>query len=145
MCARLVIYTIIVVLVAVNQADAVMTMEQIRKTAMTMRNSCITKSHADAGVVAAIQNGEFPDDNQSLKCYTLCVMKAMRTFKNGRIDDGMMIKQMDLMMPPEMAVPLKASTTKCVGESAPAGDDCETTYQFVKCCYRTDPSNFFFP
>ncbi|GAB1869253.1 General odorant-binding protein 72-like [Camponotus japonicus] len=129
---------------AINQSDAVLTMEQIHKTAMTMRNSCVSKSHADAGAVEGLQTGQFPDDNQSLKCYTLCVMKAMRTFKSGRIDVGMMLKQMDLMMPVEMATPLKAVTTECAGHP-PAGDDCETTYQFVKCCYQTDKDHFFFP
>ncbi|XP_011056723.1 PREDICTED: general odorant-binding protein 19a [Acromyrmex echinatior] len=142
MCARLLICTIM--LIAANQANAVMTMEQIEKAALSMRNTCTSKSHADAGAVAGIQKGEFPDDNQPLKCYTLCIMKTMRTFKNGRIDDGMMIKQMDLMMPPDMAGPLKVSLTKCAAEP-PAGDDCETTYQFVKCSYQTDPNHFFFP
>ncbi|XP_018406938.1 PREDICTED: general odorant-binding protein 19a-like [Cyphomyrmex costatus] len=144
MCARLLICTITIMVIAVDRANAVMTMEQIEKAAATMRNSCTTKSHADAGAVAAIQKGEFPDDNQPLKCYTLCVMKTMRTFKNGRVDDVMMIKQMDLMMPPDMAAPLKVSLTKCAAEP-PAGDDCETTYQFVKCSYQTDPNHFFFP
>lgn len=37
-------------------------------------------------------------------------------FKNGRIDDGMMIKQMDLMMPAEMVGPLKATAIKCAAE-----------------------------
>ncbi|XP_077255636.1 odorant binding protein 5 [Temnothorax americanus] len=144
MRVRLLICTIIVVLAAINQANAVMTMEQIQKTAMTMRNTCVTKSHADAEAVAEIQKGVFPDDNQTLKCYTLCIMKTMRTFKNGRIDDGMMIKQLDLMMPADMAGPLKATATKCAGEP-PAGNDCETTYKFVKCSYQTDPDHFFFP
>jgi len=31
-----------------------------------------------AEIVAGIQKGEFPDD-QLLKCYALCIMKAMRT------------------------------------------------------------------
>ncbi|XP_011644509.1 general odorant-binding protein 19a, partial [Pogonomyrmex barbatus] len=93
--------------------------------------------------VAGIQKGEFPDD-KALKCYTLCIMKTMRTFKNGRIDEGMMIKQMDLMMPPEMAEPLKVSASKCAG-IPPTEDDCETTYQFVKCSYETDSEHFFFP
>jgi len=31
--------------------------------------------------VTGIQKGEFPDDNQSLKCYTLCIMKTMRTVR----------------------------------------------------------------
>ncbi|XP_011875633.1 PREDICTED: general odorant-binding protein 19a [Vollenhovia emeryi] len=143
MGARLQICAIIIILGAVNQANAVMTMEQIHKTAQTMRNTCTTKSHADAGAVAGIQKGEFPED-QTLKCYTLCIMKTMRTFKNGRIDDGMMIKQMDLMMPPEMATPLKITTAKCVAEP-PGADDCDTTFRFVKCSYQTDPDHFFFP
>ncbi|XP_018310680.1 odorant binding protein 5 isoform X2 [Mycetomoellerius zeteki] len=144
MCAHLLICTIIVMLIAVNQANAVMTMEQIGKAALSVRNTCTSKSHADSGAVAAIQKGEFPDDNQPLKCYTLCIMKTMRTFKNGRIDEGMMIKQMDLMMPPDMAGPLKVSLIKCAAEP-PTGDDCETTYQFVKCSYQTDSDHFFFP
>ncbi|KYN20312.1 hypothetical protein ALC57_07216, partial [Trachymyrmex cornetzi] len=119
------------VLESFKETPKVMTMEQIEKAALSMRNTCTSKSHADAGAVAGIQKGEFPDDNQPLKCYTLCIMKTMRTFKNGRIDDGMMIKQMDLMMPPDMAGPLKVSLTKCAAEP-PAGDDCETTYQFKK-------------
>ncbi|XP_011701330.1 PREDICTED: general odorant-binding protein 19a, partial [Wasmannia auropunctata] len=116
MCARLLICTIIVALIAVNQANAAMTMEQIEKTAQTIRNTCTSKTHADPGVVAGIQKGEFPDDNQPLKCYTLCIMKTMRTFKNGRVDEGMMTKQLDLMMPAEMAGPLKATATKCAAE-----------------------------
>ncbi|XP_036141529.1 general odorant-binding protein 19a isoform X2 [Monomorium pharaonis] len=121
-----------------------MTMEQIEKTAQTLRNTCTSKSHADPGAVAGIQKGEFPDDNQPLKCYTLCIMKSMRTFKNGRIDDGMMIKQLDLMLPAEMAGPMKAVATKCAAEP-PGGSDCETTYQFVKCSHQTDSEHFFFP
>lgn len=34
------------------------------------------------GVVAGIQKGVFPED-QVLKCYTLCVMKAMRTVRKN--------------------------------------------------------------
>lgn len=43
-------------------------------------------------------------------------VSSLIKFKNGRIDDGMMIKQLDLMMPVEMAGPLKATATKCAGE-----------------------------
>lgn len=35
-----------------------------------------------AGAVEGIQTGQFPDDNQPLKCYTLCIMKSMRTVRN---------------------------------------------------------------
>ncbi|XP_020284498.1 general odorant-binding protein 19a-like [Pseudomyrmex gracilis] len=143
MYVRLLICAVVLTL-AVNQVIAAMTMEQIQKTAQTMRNTCTTKTHADPGAVAGIQNGAFPDDDQTLKCYTLCIMKTMRTFKNGRIDSGMMIKQMDLMMPAEMAEPLKVTASTCAAQPA-AGDDCETTYQFVKCSYQTDPAHFFFP
>lgn len=36
------------------------------------------------GVVAEIQKGVFPDDNQPLKCYTLCIMKTMRTVRKRK-------------------------------------------------------------
>ncbi|KAH0950392.1 Obp5 [Eciton burchellii] len=142
-CARLICIIVIVFVVAVNQAKAALSMEQIQKTAQTLRNTCINKINADPEIVAGIQKGEFPD-NESLKCYTLCIMKAMRTFKNGRIDITMMIKQLDLLMPPDMATPLKETSITC-GNEPPASDDCETALQFVKCSYQTDAEHFFFP
>lgn len=36
------------------------------------------------GAVAGIQKGDFPDDNQPLKCYTLCIMKSMRTVRKRK-------------------------------------------------------------
>ncbi|XP_029155021.1 general odorant-binding protein 19a-like [Nylanderia fulva] len=144
MCARLLICIVMIALCAINQSDAVLTMEQIQKTAMTLRNTCISKSHADAEAVEGMQTGQFPEGNQPLKCYTLCVMKAMRTWKGGRIDDGMMIKQLDLMMPADLAGPIKASATACANVS-PGSDDCDTTYKFVECCYKNDKDHFFFP
>lgn len=137
------ICTIVIVLVAVNQARAALTMEQIQKTAQTLRNSCTTKARVDAGFVAGIQQGEFPEE-QTLKCYALCIMKSMRTFKNGRIDISAMTKQLDLLLPPDMAGPLKDVLNVC-GNQPSAGEDCETAFQFMKCSYQTDPAHFFFP
>ncbi|EFN77138.1 Pheromone-binding protein-related protein 3 [Harpegnathos saltator] len=120
-----------------------MTMEQIEKTAATLRNTCVSKVNANMDTVLAIQKGEFPDD-RSLKCYTHCIMKTIRTYKNGRVDEGMMLKQLDLMMPADIAVLMKETTKICAAEP-PTGDDCETTFNFVKCSYNNDPDHFFFP
>ncbi|XP_012541447.1 general odorant-binding protein 72 [Monomorium pharaonis] len=144
MCVRLLICMIIFAQLAVNITNAAMSMEQLEKAAKNVRNTCTSKSRADPGAIAGIQKGKFPDDNQTLKCYTLCVMKTMRTFKNGRIDYEMMIKQMDLMLPADMASAMKVTATECA--TIPSGvDDCDTTYQFVKCSYQTDPNHFLFP
>ncbi|XP_014482185.1 PREDICTED: general odorant-binding protein 72 [Dinoponera quadriceps] len=142
-CGRALICALVIALVAVDQANAVMSMEQIQKTAATIRNTCAGKVSADIDVVLGIQKGEYPDDPK-LKCYTLCVMKTMRSFKNGRVDDGMMTKQVDMMMPADLAGFLKESIGVCASEP-PTGDDCETTFNFVKCMYRTDSEHFFFP
>ncbi|XP_032687759.1 general odorant-binding protein 72 [Odontomachus brunneus] len=142
-CARALLCALVIALVVVNQANAAMTMEQIEKTMATMRNNCASKVNADIDIVLGIQKGEFPDD-RPLKCYTHCIMKMMRTFKNGRIDDVMMIKQLDMMIPPDLAVFLKQSTTACAAEP-PTGDDCETCFNFVKCSYNKDSEHFFFP
>ncbi|KAK2586404.1 hypothetical protein KPH14_010689 [Odynerus spinipes] len=126
-----------------GSVEGAMSLEQMRKTAMGIRNSCITKTGATAELVDGMKSGQFPED-RNLQCYTQCVMKAIRTFKNGKIDVDMVVKQVDMMMPTELQEGMKITARKC-GSLEPSDDVCITAFNYVKCNYMEDPSAFFFP
>ncbi|KAF3422914.1 hypothetical protein E2986_00579 [Frieseomelitta varia] len=136
-----------------------MTQEQIEKMAKSLRKSCLQKIDVSEDKVNGMSKGQFPSDDENLKCYTTCIMKALRTFKNGEIDFGMVIKQLDITMPPESASLVKEVVNSCqkleAGEflfklslslyAEYTGDDCNKTYELIKCYYFTNPEIFFFP
>ncbi|XP_015182716.1 PREDICTED: general odorant-binding protein 72-like isoform X2 [Polistes dominula] len=120
-----------------------MTLEQMQKTATGIRNSCITKTGVKAELVDGLKTGQYPEDHD-LQCYTQCVMKTIRTFKNQKVDVDMVIKQVEMMMPVDMQDAMKASAKKC-GALEPADDVCVTAFNYVKCNYNENPDIFFFP
>ncbi|XP_014604972.1 PREDICTED: general odorant-binding protein 72-like isoform X1 [Polistes canadensis] len=123
--------------------DGAMTLEQMQKTAIGIRNSCITKTGVKTELVDGLKTGQFPEDHD-LQCYTQCVMKTIRTFKNQKVDVDMVIKQVEMMMPVDMQDAMKASAKKC-GALEPADDICVTAFNYVKCNYNENPDIFFFP
>ena len=118
-------------------------LDQLEKLAKSVRNSCLQKIDTTEERVFGLRRGEFPDD-YNLACYTNCIMKALRTYKNDAIDFKMLLKQVDSFMPAEVAPRLKAGIRKCAQEEY-ASDGCEMCYQYVQCCYHSDPEIFFFP
>ncbi|XP_043504616.1 general odorant-binding protein 72-like [Polistes fuscatus] len=114
-----------------------MTLEQMQKTAVGIRNSCITKTGVKTELVDGLKTGQFPEDHE-LQCYTQCVMKTIRTFKNQKVDVDMVIKQVEMMMPVDMQDAMKASAKKC-GALEPADDICVTAFNYVKCNYNENP------
>ncbi|KAF7389873.1 hypothetical protein HZH68_011730 [Vespula germanica] len=130
-----------------------MTIEQMRKTATGIRNTCITKTGVKAAVddsyllnvelVEGMKTGQYPEDHD-LQCYAQCVMKTIRTFKNQKVDVDMVIKQIEMMMPIEWQEDMKAAARKC-GALESSDDICVTAFNYVKCNYHENPDNFFFP
>ncbi|XP_076477776.1 odorant binding protein 5 isoform X2 [Bombus vancouverensis nearcticus] len=113
------------------------------KMARSLRRSCLQKIDISEDKVEGMRRGEFPED-PNLKCYTNCIMKLIRTFKNGNIDFAMVIKQVELSMAPEEAAVMKEAILKC-SHMEYTGDECQKSYTFVKCTYDTNPEKFFFP
>ncbi|KAL2745765.1 odorant binding protein 1 [Vespula maculifrons] len=120
-----------------------MTIEQMRKTATGIRNTCITKTGVKAELVEGMKTGQYPEDHD-LQCYAQCVMKTIRTFKNQKVDVDMVTKQIEMMMPIEWQEDMKAAARKC-GALEPSDDICVTAFNYVKCNYHENPDNFFFP
>ncbi|XP_076544618.1 uncharacterized protein LOC117606353 [Osmia lignaria lignaria] len=102
-----------------------LTVEQMEKMAKGMRNVCLQKIDTTEAMVDGLRRGEFPED-ENLKCYTHCIMKTMRSFKNGAIDFNMTMKQIDMSMPADMATRMKETVRKC-SELEITGDPCHIT------------------
>ncbi|KAF7387767.1 hypothetical protein HZH66_010534 [Vespula vulgaris] len=126
-----------------GSVDGAMTIEQMRKTATGIRNTCITKTGVKAELVEGMKTGQYPEDHD-LQCYAQCVMKTIRTFKNQKVDVDMVTKQIEMMMPIEWQEDMKAAARKC-GALEPSDDICVTAFNYVKCNYHENPDNFFFP
>ncbi|XP_017765649.1 PREDICTED: general odorant-binding protein 99b [Eufriesea mexicana] len=122
---------------------ASVSLEQMEKMAMNLRKSCLKKIDTTEALVDGFRRGEFPDD-YNLMCYTTCIMKLLRTFKNEKMDFDMMIKQVELSMPPENLPSVIDAINKCRHVEY-TGDECQKTYQFVQCYYKQDPTYFAFP
>ncbi|XP_003690412.1 general odorant-binding protein 99b-like [Apis florea] len=120
-----------------------MSADQVEKLAKNMRKSCLQKIAITEELVDGMRRGEFPDDHD-LQCYTTCIMKLLRSFKNGNIDFDMIIKQLEITMPPEEVAIGKEIVEACRNEEY-TGDDCQKTYQYVQCHYKQNPEKFFFP
>ncbi|XP_035740320.1 uncharacterized protein LOC118449626 [Vespa mandarinia] len=118
-----------------GSVDGAMTIEQMQKTATGIRNTCITKTGVKAELVDGMKTGQYPEDHD-LQCYTQCVMKTIRTFKNQKVDVDMVIKQVEMMMPIEWQDQMKAAARKC-GALEPSDDICVTAFNYVKCYHKS--------
>ncbi|XP_047361835.1 uncharacterized protein LOC124953878 [Vespa velutina] len=119
-----------------GSVDGAMTIEQMQKTATGIRNTCITKTGVKAELVDGMKTGQYPEDHD-LQCYTQCVMKTIRTFKNQKVDVDMVIKQVEMMMPIEWQDQMKAAARKC-GALEPSDDICVTAFNYVKTSYSLE-------
>ncbi|XP_076395900.1 odorant binding protein 6 [Megachile rotundata] len=124
---KLLLLVAMLVSVAFNPVNGI-TQEQMEKMAKGMRTTCLQKIDTTEELVAGIRRGEFPDD-QNLKCYTHCIMKIMRSFKNGGIDFAMIKKQIDMSMPEDLAVRMKDGVNAC-SKNEYTGDQCDIAYKY---------------
>ncbi|XP_053972455.1 general odorant-binding protein 72-like [Hylaeus volcanicus] len=134
---------ILFLVVTFQPVKSAITQEQMEKMAKSMRASCLQKIDTTEELVSGIRRGEFPDD-YNLQCYTNCIMKAMRSFRNGNIDFNMIKKQIDAVMPPDIGARLKKALMSCSNIEFDT-DPCKMSYQYVQCIYHADTEIFFFP
>nr|QGW50299.1 odorant-binding protein 3 [Chouioia cunea] len=141
-------YTVICILILsvhiINEAHAGASREQMEKISEGFRKTCIGKTGADLAIVQEIRNGNFIVDPLA-KCYTKCIMGLMKTLtKQGQIDAEMMIKQINIMVSPDIAGHMIAGVRKCHVEVS-ADEPCELAWLFTKCVHDENPELFFFP
>ncbi|XP_053673286.1 general odorant-binding protein 72-like [Anopheles nili] len=118
------------------------TLDQMAKTSAMMRSVCIGKHKASEDQVNMLGLGEFPD-NKDLKCYTNCVLEMMQAMKKGKITADSAIRQVDLLIPEEIAVPTIKAFNICRDSANGIKNSCEAAYVLLKCLHANNPKYFF--
>nr|QDJ95952.1 odorant-binding protein 9 [Encarsia formosa] len=140
---RLQIFIAISLIVIFKNVDAKMTIEEIKKFLVPMKNSCMKKFTIDEALVDGTTNGEFPED-ENLMCFMKCMLTMMKMIKNGEILLTAIFTQVDLMIPDELTDKLKEVLTQCHGQVEPIEQQCEKAFEFAKCLYMADSELYFF-
>nr|QGH51243.1 putative odorant binding protein 7 [Conopomorpha sinensis] len=128
--------------VFVGQACA-MTRQQLKNSGKMLRKNCLTKIGVEEDMINGIEKGKFIEDKQVM-CYIACVYQLTQVVKNNKLNYEASMKQVDMMYPPEMKEPVKATIELCKDVSKKYKDLCEASYWTAKCMYENDPKNFIF-
>ncbi|CAH2041492.1 unnamed protein product, partial [Iphiclides podalirius] len=121
-----------------------MTRQQMKNSGKLIKKTCMPKNGVTEDQVGEIEQGKFIED-KNVMCYIACVYSTGQVVKNNKMNLDAMIKQVDMMFPPEMKEPEKAAIEKCKGVAKNYKDICEASYWTAKCIYEADPANFLFP
>lgn len=91
-----------------------------------------------------LKQGKFVED-QSLKCYTLCVQQMTGTLnKKNDVSEQKAMSQLNLM-PPELKDHMMKVFDICKDAGKGYKDPCDKTFYNTKCFYDLDPEKFLFP
>ncbi|KAL0828872.1 hypothetical protein ABMA28_003778 [Loxostege sticticalis] len=121
-----------------------MTRQQLKNSGKLMKKSCMPKNDVTEEQVGEIEQGKFIEE-RNVMCYIACVYSMTQVVKNNKLSYEAVIKQVDMMFPPEMKDAVKASAAHCKDISKKYKDICEASYWTAKCMYDFDPKNFVFP
>uniref|UniRef100_A0A0K8TUS9 Antennal Binding Protein X n=1 Tax=Epiphyas postvittana TaxID=65032 RepID=A0A0K8TUS9_EPIPO len=121
-----------------------MTRQQLKNSGKLMKKSCMPKNDVTEEQVGQIEQGKFIEE-RNVMCYVACVYTMTQVVKNNKLSYEAVIKQVDMMFPPEMRDAVKAAAEKCKDISKKYKDICEASYWTAKCMYEFDPKNFVFP
>ncbi|XP_053691080.1 general odorant-binding protein 72-like [Sabethes cyaneus] len=118
------------------------TMEQMAKASEMMRNVCIGKFKPPLEQVEGLGRGEFADSKE-IKCYANCVLEMMQAIRKGKVNADAAIKQIDMLIPPEIGEPTKAAFDTCRNSADGIKNNCDAAYALVKCLHKNNPKYFF--
>nr|AGI04325.1 obp55 [Aedes albopictus] len=119
------------------------TVEQMQKTGEMIRNVCIGKLKVGEDLVNMLGNKQFPD-NKELKCYVNCIFEMMRVVKKGKLNYDAAMKQIDTIMPDELAEPMRVALNACRTASDGIKNNCDASYAIAQCVATNNPK-FVFP
>ncbi|XP_050089247.1 general odorant-binding protein 72-like isoform X2 [Anopheles aquasalis] len=118
------------------------TMEQMAKTSAMMRSVCIGKHKASVDLVDGLGGGQFVDVKE-LKCYANCVLEMMQAMKKGKVNADSAIKQIELLMPTEIAEPTVTAFDLCRDSANGIKNHCDAAYALLRCLHKNNPKYFF--
>ncbi|KAK0163584.1 hypothetical protein PV327_007252 [Microctonus hyperodae] len=139
-CTTSVAFTIVILIVFhIQDNEARMTMAQVQNAMKPVYKNCVAKSGVSKEMVAKTHEGEFPPDPK-LQCYYACIFRMMKILdSNDKLDINVALKQIDLMLPEPRVIPTKEVSQSCY-DKITSTDPCESSWQWTKCCYETNPS-----
>nr|BAV56798.1 odorant binding protein 11 [Ostrinia furnacalis] len=120
-----------------------MTKQQLKNSGKILKKTCMPKCAVTEEEVGDIDKGKFIEEN-NVMCYIACVYTMGQAVKNNKIMHDAMLKQVDMLFPPEMKEPVKAAIEQCRPVAKKYKDICEASYWTAKCIYEADPDNFVF-
>ncbi|XP_055546018.1 general odorant-binding protein 72-like [Wyeomyia smithii] len=118
------------------------TMEQMAKASEMMRTVCIGKFKPTVEEVDGLGRGEFAESKE-VKCYANCVLEMMQAIRKGKVNADAAIKQIDMLIPPEIGEPTKAAFDTCRTSADGIKNNCDAAYALVKCLHKNNPKYFF--
>uniref|UniRef100_A0A1Q3FQN6 Putative odorant-binding protein 56a n=1 Tax=Culex tarsalis TaxID=7177 RepID=A0A1Q3FQN6_CULTA len=119
------------------------TVEQMMKTGEMIRNVCIGKVKANEELVNQLRESKFPDAKE-VKCYVNCVLEMMQAMKKGKLNYDAMLKQIDTIMPDELAEPMRNAVNICQNSADGIKNNCDAAYAVAQCISKNNPK-FVFP
>ncbi|XP_058119667.1 general odorant-binding protein 72-like [Anopheles ziemanni] len=134
-------YLLIIVLL-VEDGRSQSTVDQMAKTSAMMRLVCIGKHKASEQLVDGLGRGEFAD-SKDLKCYANCVLEMMQAMKKGKVTADSAIKQIELLIPSDIAEPTVSAFRLCRDAANGIKNPCEAAYALLKCIHANNPKYFF--
>ncbi|XP_059061748.1 general odorant-binding protein 72-like [Achroia grisella] len=117
--------------------------QQFKNSGKTLRKSCMGKTQVAEDLIKDIEQGTFIED-KNVMCYMGCIYKLSQIVKNNKLNYEAMIKQIDLMYPPELKETMKKSVENCKDVPKKYEDVCAQSFWFTKCVYEDDPKNFIY-
>nr|BAV56795.1 odorant binding protein 8 [Ostrinia furnacalis] len=135
---------LLLVLILLLDTSFGMTRQQLKNSGKLMKKSCMPKNDVTEEQVGEIEQGKFIED-RNVMCYIACVYSMTQVVKNNKLSYEAVLKQVDMMFPPEMKDAVKAAATQCKDIAKKYKDICEASYWTAKCMYDFDAENFVFP
>uniref|UniRef100_A0A8W7PPC8 Odorant-binding protein 8 n=1 Tax=Anopheles coluzzii TaxID=1518534 RepID=A0A8W7PPC8_ANOCL len=119
------------------------TVEQMMKSGEMIRSVCLGKTKVAEELVNGLRESKFADVKE-LKCYVNCVMEMMQTMKKGKLNYDASVKQIDTIMPDELAGPMRAALDICRTVADGIKNNCDAAYALLQCLSKNNPK-FIFP
>ncbi|XP_055628925.1 general odorant-binding protein 72-like [Toxorhynchites rutilus septentrionalis] len=114
------------------------TVEQMMKTGEMLRSVCMGKTKVSLELVEGLRESKFPDVKE-LKCYVNCVLEMSQMIKKGKVNYEATMKQIDTIMPDELAEPMRKAVDICRNSADGIKNNCDAAYAVVKCVSDNNP------
>ncbi|KAG6440979.1 hypothetical protein O3G_MSEX001624 [Manduca sexta] len=139
------IFCAICLILILFDASYAMSRQQLKNSGKMMKKSCIPKNDVTEDEVGQIEQGKFIEDRRVM-CYIACIYTMTQVVvKNNKLSYDAIVKQVDMMFPPEMRTAVKTAAENCKDIAKKYKDICEASYWTAKCMYDFDSKNFVFP